>query len=328
MPKTVNKDFALRTLERVDYDVWDRFVESSPQGSIFAKARYLDTLEVRFEVTVADRQGEILGGIVQSRNAFGLHSNPLFAKYLGVMHAAPLKDPHKTTSRDLAVDTLLVRAIPRHRVWSYTFAPDFDNWLAFYWAGFQQTTRYTYRLPLTHAADWRIAYDGKLRWAVSRATRDGLGAEPVSSAALANAVEASFLDLGKRMPLPRHQLERVISRLTASRDLRCLGVRHKDGRLLCAAGILQEERCSYLLFNGMKRAQAVQGANALLIDQAIEQAAAHSACFDFEGSMYAGIERFYRRFGACRTPYFAVSRGNLATRSYRWAEATARRLNR
>lgn len=327
MPKTIAKDFRTRILSRADYPLWNAFVDRSPEGSVFSKTDYLETLGVAFHVVVAEQRGSIVAGMVVSRNALGVNSNPLFAKYLGVLHPPDLSNNHKTVSRNVALDTALIADIPRHHVWSYTFHPAFRNWLPFFWSNFHQTTRYTYRLSFQASADWRGCYDNKLRSALSRSTAEGLFIEPVHPDELAAAVEASFVDRGNRLPLQRQRLLSILRDLTTQGYLGCFGAREPDGRLLAGAGILSEPRCAYLLLNGMFRAQQSHGANARLVDFALEWASDRCASFDFEGSMYARIERFYRRFGGTLTPYFSIFRSNLMTAAYRTAEHIARRYN-
>ena len=42
--------------------------------------------------------------------------------------------------------TELIDQLPEFDVFNYNLVPNITNWLAFYWAGFEQTTRYTYRI--------------------------------------------------------------------------------------------------------------------------------------------------------------------------------------
>jgi hypothetical protein len=265
--------------------------------------------------------------LVLPRLTLGLNTNPLFCKYLGLLLAPPLSDRHKNASREQAVSEALIAALPRHAVWQYTFSPDYRNWLSWYWQGFCQTTRYTYRLVFHDGADHTSGYDKKLRWAIRRARESGLSVSPVDTADLIATVQASFSDRKKLLPMGAVRLRVVIERLTERGLLFTLGVRDADGQVVAAAGLLHEPRACYLLLNGFFRASAEQGANALLIDSLLRWAAERCALFDFEGSMHQRIERFYRRFGGELVPYFEVFRDNTLTGLFRSAQGLARSWN-
>lgn|GEM_PF-4541022 len=50
------------------------------------------------------------------------------------------------------------------------------------------------------------------------------------------------------------------------------------------------------------------GASSLLLWEAIRFALQVAERFDFEGSMFEPIERFFRGFGAVQKPYFQISK--------------------
>ena len=68
----------------------------------------------------------------------------------------------------------LIKQLPPHDVYRGSFAPAVTNWLPFYWAGFEATVRYTYRLnDLSDPDKLWAEVGGNVRSRVRRAQQQG-----------------------------------------------------------------------------------------------------------------------------------------------------------
>ena len=85
----------------------------------------------------------------------------------------------------------------------------------------------------------------------------------------------------------------------------------ENGQLHAAVFIVWQEQSAYYLAGGGNPELRHSGAHSLVMWKAIQEIAAFTDNFDFEGSMIPGVERFFREFGARQTPYFAISKGKL-----------------
>ena len=82
------------------------------------------------------------------------------------------------------------------------------------------------------------------------------------------------------------------------------------------AYVVWDQQQMYLLLSSINQDKVHSGAVSLLIWQAIQLAQSMNlSIFDFEGSVDAGIEQFFRSFGGQRVPYLIWSR----TQSKLWA---------
>ena len=75
---------------------------------------------------------------------------------------------------------------------------------------------------------------------------------------------------------------------------------------MAAIGLLIRPKVTTLILSGMDKNYSQRGANELLIYEGIRLAKEKSNSFDFEGSMIAEIESFYRKFGGDFRPYMTV----------------------
>jgi hypothetical protein len=211
------------------------------------------------------------------------------------------------TEKDLMSD--LIDRLPPFDAFRQSFSPAVTNWLPFYWAGFEATTRYTYRIPDLSDLD---AVWNDLAANVRRHVRK---AEKELSLRTDLGVDV-LLELNRQiferqgLPAPYSaQLLRRLDRACAERDANALlfAVDTKD-RVQAAAFVVHDGAVSYPLTSGVDTELRSSGAQSFLTWAAIRHAAGVSRSFDFAGSMLESVERFNRAFGAHQCPYLFVRR--------------------
>ena len=194
-------------------------------------------------------------------------------------------------------------------VYSQCFSPSITDWLPFHWAGYEQTTRYTYRFP-------DISDAALLQRQSSRARRQNM--EDVAEACTVDSQfddvalfaamhKAYFARKGQRDVLPQELIERVCH-TALQRGQGLLGaLRDKTGRPVNVSFVVYDDRCAYALMSAITE-EAPRNSQTYLFWKIIEHLSSVTRAFDFEGSMEQGNEYFYRTFGTNQTPYFKVFR--------------------
>jgi hypothetical protein len=205
--------------------------------------------------------------------------------------------------------TELIEGLPRFDLFRQNFQHSITNWLPFYWRGFLQTTRYTYRLEDLSDLDglWSGLAEN-VRRAVRKAekalsVREDLGLEEFLRL---NAL--TFSRQGTEAPYS----DELVGRLDAAcaeRDVRKMFfAEDAGGRLHAALYVIWDSDSAYNLMLGSDPDVRGSGASSLVMWEAIKFASTVTRAFDFEGSMIESIERSFRSFGGCQAPYFQVSR--------------------
>jgi hypothetical protein len=297
------------------FEEWDAFVERSPQGSIYAKSAYLAAVGCPFRIGVARREESIVAGIPLTTNEARVSGNPLFAKYLGVLHAPELHADERPGAT-YAVDRLLIDGMQVRGAWTYAFHPRYENWLPFYWRGFRQTTRYTHQISLSGGVPFRARYGEKVKAPLRTARRNGLALVEVTDAQVARLNRLTYEARRTRPPFSDEYLLRFLREASRRGCAYARGVTDANGALHAAALVVHDAGSANLILDGSDPRYRGSGGNTLLIDHMIEFAAARCRTFDFEGSMHERIERFYRGFGGRVVPYSVIHAGNVATRLY------------
>jgi hypothetical protein len=306
-----------RILEECDYPRWDEFVDLSPQGGIYSKSFYLKSVGYPFKIGVVEENGEVIGGIVLAKNEVGVLSNPLFVKYLGVLYAVDVEKSGKGRDLKYKIDREIISNMGGGKIWSYSFHPNFKNWLNFYWNGYKQTTRYTYQIDFSKTPDFRMNYGGNVKGHFKTARKHNLIIDDIDFEKFAEVNAKTYEGQSKRAPYSKKKLITVLYNLAEHNCLYAKAVKDCEGNVHSVAAVVYDRRSANLILNGTDPAYKQFSGNTLLIDHMIDFAGKNCGIFDFEGSMHERIEKFYRDFGGNITSYCFIYKANLPTLLYR-----------
>jgi len=205
--------------------------------------------------------------------------------------------------------TELIDKLPPHDRFSQNFHFSVTNWLPFYWRGFTQTTRYTYRLEDLSDEDalWAGVAEN-VRRAVrkakkSLATRDDLDIE-----SFIRLNDLTFKRQGLEPPYSGDLVRRLDAACAQRGARRIIAAEEASGRIHAAIYVVWDGDSAYNLMLGSDPEVRGSGASTLVMWEAIRFASTVTRAFDFEGSMIESVERSFRSFGARQVPYFHVER--------------------
>ncbi|MDO4217180.1 MAG: GNAT family N-acetyltransferase [Bacteroidales bacterium] len=193
-------------------------------------------------------------------------------------------------------------------------SPSITNWLPFYWHGFHQTTRYTYRIDSLGDLDIVFAqmdYD-KRQKKIRKAQKHLQTVDSITPKQFAQFHAEYWRSRNKRDLLSELFIERVVTKALDRKQGLLLGLADEMGVLQAARFVVFDERCAYSLLSALHPRKHDNGASALLFWELFQQLHGKTQAFDFEGSMDEGIEYSYRLYGAHQVPYLNISKCNNA----------------
>ena len=286
---------------------------------IFSRDWWLDTVcgPDHWEALLAERNGQIQAAMPLYIPTRGIVSMPSYTQTMGPWIKPAPADTKYTTElgRRQAICQQFAEELRRYPHFLQNFAYDITDWLPFYWAGYKQTTRYTYLLNLItdETEVWRnmnpnirrniLKARDKLRLSIRRGI-------PVRQ--LLEIQEYTFKRQHLRNKSDTHVLERLVDICRKRGQGDIWGGYDQEGHLHAAAFVVWQPRSAYYIAGGGDPAYRASGAQSLVLWEAICHASSFTDRFDFEGSMLPGVERFFRGFGAIQTPYFTISKGKLS----------------
>ena len=210
----------------------------------------------------------------------------------------------------------LIELLPPFDFLRVNLSPSLTNWLPFYWAGFDATVRYTYRIEdLTDLERVRAEFQEHVRRGIRKA--EGAVAvecdHPLDDLLRLNAL--TFARQGRRPPYSDEYVRRLDAACAARGSRRVFAAVDARGKPHAALYVVWDERTLYPIINARDPSSCAVGANTLLYWEAIRLASQVSRAFDFEGSMLEPIEHFVRGFGGRQTAYFSIFKAGLKGKS-------------
>lgn len=287
-----------------------------PSIPLFSQAWWLDATAGpgAWDVALVEKGGTIVAAmsyVPRKRYGLTLLGQPNLTQTLGPW----LRETGSKLSTRLAQEKEwlqeLIEQLPPFAHFTQNWHWQVANWLPFYWAGFSQTTRYTYILhELTDEQCLWQALQENIRREIKKAgnrfrlrVRDDLS---VDDFLILNRM--TFSRQGMELPYT-DEFVRALDQACAARQARKILIAEDDqGRRHAGVYIVWDQNNAYYLMGGGDPELRSSGATSLCMWEAIKFAATVAQRFDFEGSMIEPVEKFFRAFGARQTPYFTVSK--------------------
>jgi hypothetical protein len=233
---------ATRFLEESEYPAWNDLVAKAEEGSIYATPEYLDVLSGetggRFRILVADRGGEIAGGIAlyERTSSWGRYATSRLLLYYHGIVLAPhrSKYPSERTARTIETLTALEQALSAlgwGRLQIKSRAP-LSDMRVFFDRGWVAEPSYTYVAPIGDLDALWQRMEQNLRRLVTRCTRDGVEfTEDDDFENFYRLHEQTHVRKGASLYLPEARFRRYFERLRSSNLCRLFQARMPDGRV-------------------------------------------------------------------------------------------------
>jgi len=311
-------------------DQWDAFVSSSPQGSVFARSFWLRaTARDRFQILTLRSGEEILAGwpmVFRSRRGrANLGMPPDLTPVLGILLGESNKRTYEgRLSEGMERISGLVALLPAFKRFNMTFHSNFTNWLPFYWAGFEQTTVYTYVISdLQDLAKVFSNFEHSKRKNLKKAERLVTVHEDMSAADLYQHHCLTLGKLGKKVRYSYDYFARIFQACKERDAGKTFYAVDSAQHVHAAIFVVYDGLSAYYLVSSIDPEFRESGATTLLIGQALTFLSPRTKKFDFEGSMIPGVERSFRKFGAVQTPLFRIRKDNRGWFERLWGSAKA-----
>jgi len=295
---------------------WDRFVDDSPQGCIFCRSWWLQAVCPNgFEILTLRKGDRIVAGmpmLIHRKRGYTRISMPTLTQVFGILLAPPTSENYeRNLSDEMNILNALVEAIPKFNVFSMRFHYNFTNWLPFYWAGYKQTTRYTYVIPdLTDLNRVFSEFNHSKRKNIKKAEKlvsvcTDLPAEEL----YANHV-LTLNKQGEQISYSFNHFKRIYDAAYEKGCGKTWYALDDQKNIHAAIFVIFDNKSAYYLISTIDPDFRNSDSATLLVRDAIAYVSKYTNRFDFEGSMIRGVENSFRKFGAIQTPYFSISKDN------------------
>lgn len=190
------------------------------------------------------------------------------------------------------------------------FPLTYQNWLPFYWAGYQQETHYTYRIEdLCDTGSIFKRFDYAKQKQIHKAEQAGLCIDfDMCADEFYELHRLQWGYIGKRDVLSRALVKSVIECSRRREQGMIVRAKDADGNTHAAIFVVWDKHSAYDLMSAIHPAYRSSGASTLVVWEAMKKLKDTTQSWDFEGSMIETVENSFRQFGATPTPYFQISK--------------------
>jgi hypothetical protein len=283
--------------EEIDIDKWDRCIERSSNGLIYAYSFYLDSMADNWDALVLNDYETVMP--LPWRKEFGFHYlyQPSFTAQLGVF------------GNDITADIIesFFKAIPsKFKLWQFSL----NHGNVFSLKGFNLSDRVNYVLPLNHPYEtlyknFRENIKRNIKKSIQYGCyiKTGIDIDAIIELAKQQPNAASENDFEK--------FKKLYAQLKERSAVKCYGVFSNKNELLSSCVFTFSHNRAYYILVGNHPNGRTLGASHALIDSFIKDHAGQNLLLDFEGSDIRNLAFFYSSFGASEEKYPAIKLNKL-----------------
>ncbi|MCQ2335731.1 MAG: GNAT family N-acetyltransferase [Paludibacteraceae bacterium] len=198
-----------------------------------------------------------------------------------------------------------------------------NYWQPFYWGGYSQTTRYTYRIGDISNID--AVYEGMSHRKRQKSLAKADGKFELRFDLEADVfydIYASWLRSEKQKIFYTKEVFLSIYKASLKRGQgQIFSLYDKDGKLATALFVVWDSKSAYNLVIYIDDEFRSSGASTLIVCEAIKYLSDKTECYDFEGSMIQGVALKNQSYGAVLTPFSQISKiNNPLLKLWYWAK--------
>ncbi len=312
-----------RPLSEDEYDLWDEFVNNSPQGTIFSSILWLKMYGEPFKIFGCFKGQELVGGgaVFEDETAKNTKSLVYFTPYQGIIFRdnSFMKIPDKI-SFEKNITFSLIEELEKnyHEIFLYNHW-NFIDVRPFYWhcygrAGDEYivTLRYTSLVDLNDISKTYEQFDDDTKYEIRKAEKNAIEIVRGNDSfdAFNKLHEATFNRQGiKRTDYEVKLIKRIYDALYSKRLCKLFFAKTKDGVNSAAAMIINDCKRAYYLFGASDPETRNNGATSLLLWSIFNELHKDGLKeIDLVGVNSPKRGRFKMGFGGLLVPYMLVER--------------------
>ena len=295
-------------------DKYRKLCEEETSIPLFSQSWWLDSVAGdSWEVVLIESNKQIVGSlpyVLRKKAGFKIISQPTFTQSTGPWIRPSDKSYSKHLGYEKDVLERLIELLPHYHHYAQSWSTERKNWLPFFWHGFEQTTKYTYRLNNIRDIEttWNCLQPktrSEIRKAQQRFELE-VKREP-NLDCFFQLYEKVYQRQNKKPPYSREFLDRVHNAASVKGAADCFVAFDKTGMPHAGVYVVRNADIAYYMLGGANPELRTSGAQSLALWTAITNQPDFVSIFDFEGSMIRQIESYFRSYGAILTPYFHVT---------------------
>lgn len=209
----------------------------------------------------------------------------------------------------------IIEKLPQFSYFCINFSQAYKNWLPFYWAGFRQTSFYSYQIRnIKDYESVRKGYTKSKKYEIPKAQKILTLKYDLPADDFFDYFEEVVQSRNDKMHYTRDLFKSVYEAVYENKAGRVFYCEDKYGNIHAINLTVWDNTTAYYLIAMRKKEFNTSGGTEFLVDETIKYVSQFVNTFDFEGSMIKGVEASYRNYGGVQTEYYNISKDNRLIR--------------
>jgi len=312
-------DITVRTLDKQEFELWDRFVDESRHGSVYSHSYFLEALSIafgrKFRILGAFRNNDLAGGlgILYSTGRFGDEISPPPLQYYNgpVIADFESKYPSVTSSRQAGIIHAIMDELEsgKYALAELSNRHTLDDPRILLWRGWNIFPRYTYVIPIDDLEKQWSRIEQNLRRLISRCERQGMALELSDDAdAFYTMHHDTYHRKGVKPYISREKFIALYRSLNEKNACQIYFARTADGRAAAAQVVLMSKHpVTHTWMAGSNPEFLRSGASAFLRWKAFEDLNQRRYAYnDLTDAMNETVAKFKSQLGGELVPSFVI----------------------
>lgn len=290
--------------------------EANPQIPVFLQCRWMDAVCANWDVAIA-MNGDKVAGVwpynKEQKIGVSIIRTPKLTPYQGpfVLYPQDLKTANKDGFEHETI-AALIKQLPDAQVWDVSLLPGLKQAGLLKANGFSISTRQTFLIDTSQDEQ---ALLGNMKESLRRNIKAAAAELTIAqdNDAIATLFEYQKHTLNKKDVMQTHSLADMqrLLQLCIANNCGAIYTAKQGLNIVAVIWNVWDANCSYYFMGAQKQGNDNYKAMPALLWNCIKEAKARgNTCFDMEGSMDQGVERFFRGFGGQRELYLTPQKNN------------------
>ncbi len=290
--------------------------EANPQIPVFLQYRWMDAVCTDWDVAIA-MNGDKVAGIwpynKEQKIGVSIIRTPKLTPYQGpfVLYPQDLKTANKDGFEHETI-AALIKQLPDAKVWDVSLLPGLKQVGLLKANGFSISTRQTFLIDVLQDEQAML---GNMKESLRRNIKAAAAELTIAqdNEAIATLFEYQKHTLNKKDVMQAHSLADMqrLLQLCIANNCGAIYTAKQGLDIVAVIWNVWDANCSYYFMGAQKPGNDNYKAMPALLWHCIKEAKARgNTCFDMEGSMDQGVERFFRGFGGQRELYLTPQKND------------------
>lgn len=298
-----------------DKEKYIEFCKEETNIPIFSQPWWLDIVtDGNWNVILIEKKNQTIASLpyyILKKSGFKVLAMPKLTQKMGLYIKYP--EGQKYESRlayENEIAQEIINRLPKIDSFSCNFDISYSNWLGWYWNGFSQTTRYTFRIDTKESEDEllkKIATGARQRIKkYLKGDNDFTIEQSLSPQEYYDVCKTTYERQNIPIPYSYPVFEGLYTESLARNQGKIFVARDMSGEILAVSFLVWDTTTMYDLISAINYKANRQDIRTILLYLGIMEAKKRDIIFDCEGSMIKGVNTFYRQIGGTQTPYYCI----------------------